>query len=175
MTNSTTFDSLTSDLELSSLSPQWFLIPFIIISIIESIFGILENGLVIVVMSCFGKSNILHRPHNCFIVNLALSDFVLCLFTMPLNTYRSSVIYMKFPPAFCKLADTFPAINVFVSSLTIVAISIYRYLVISYPKKKIVGKFSTVIIMISIWLLAIIAASPLFIFSFSSKDRKSVV
>jgi hypothetical protein len=84
---------------------------------------------------------------------------------MPLNTYRSLNIYMTFPPAFCKLADSFPAINIYVSSLTIVTISIYRYLVVCYPYKKIIGTFSTIIIMISIWLLAIGAASPLFIYS----------
>jgi hypothetical protein len=84
---------------------------------------------------------------------------------MPLNTYRSLNIYMTFPPAFCKLADSFPAINICVSSLTIVAISIYRYLLVCYPYKEIIGKFSTFIIMIGIWLLAICAASPLFIYS----------
>ncbi|UJR29996.1 hypothetical protein I4U23_017543 [Adineta vaga] len=149
--------------------PKWLFVPFIIISSIESILGIVGNSLVIIVISCVGKSNLSHRPYNSFIVNLALSDLVLCLFTMPLNTYRSLNIYMKFPPAFCKLADSFPAINVCVSSLTIVAISIHRYLVVSYPHKQFIGTFMTFFTMIGIWLLAIVAASPLFIYSFSSQ------
>ncbi|CAF1166713.1 unnamed protein product [Rotaria sordida] len=162
MTNLTSFDSLLPEFE--SL-PRWLLIPFVIISIIESIIGVIGNILVILILLFFGKSNTLQALHNCFIINLALSDFVLCLFTMPLNTYRSLYIYMAFPPAFCKLADSFPAINICVSSLTIVTISIYRYLLVYYPHKQSIGTFSTCIIMISIWLLAICAASPLFIYS----------
>ncbi len=162
MTSLTSTDSLLPEFE--SL-PRWLLIPFIIISIIESVIGIVGNIFVIFIILFLAKSNIPQTSHNCFIVNLALSDFVLCLFTMPLNTYRSLNIYMTFPPAFCKLADSFPAINIYVSSLTIVTISIYRYLVVCYPYKKIIGTFSTIIIMISIWLLAIGAASPLFIYS----------
>jgi len=162
MTSLTSTDSLLPEFE--SL-PRWLLIPFIITSIIESIIGVVGNIFVIFIILFLAKSNIPQTAHNCFIVNLALSDFVLCLFTMPLNTYRSLNIYMTFPPAFCKLADSFPAINIYVSSLTIVTISIYRYLVVCYPYKQIIGTFSSIIIMISIWLLAIGAASPLFIYS----------
>ncbi|CAF1018968.1 unnamed protein product [Rotaria sp. Silwood1] len=175
MTNLTSSEFLLRDFEPVTSFPSWLRVPFIMISITESIFGIVGNFLVIIVISCIGKSNAPHRPYNCFIVNLALSDLVLCLFTMPLNTYRSLNIYMKFPPAFCKLADSFPAINVCVSSLTIVAISIHRYVVVCYPHKKLIGTFLTFIIMIGIWLLAIVAASPLFIYSRSSKVYDEVV
>jgi len=175
MINLTLHDSLFPDVESFTSLPQWLLIPFIIISIIESILGIVGNCLVIIVISCIGKSNVPHIPHNFFIVNLALSDFVLCLFTMPLNTYRSLNVYVTFPPAFCKLTDSFPAINVCVSSLTIVAISIYRYLVVCYPHKQLNGIFLTFIIMIGIWVLAILAASPLFIYSHSTRIYDEVV
>lgn len=169
MTNLTTGDLLLPDGKSLTSLPQWLLIVFVIISIIESLLGIIGNTLVIIVISCLGKSQIVQSPHNCFIINLALSDLVLCLFTMPLNTYRSLYIYMRFPPAFCKLADSFPAINVCVSSLTIVTISIYRYLVVCYPHMKFNGRFVTSLIMISIWVLAIVAASPLFIYSLSTQ------
>ncbi|CAM4847971.1 unnamed protein product [Rotaria magnacalcarata] len=175
MTNFTSSEPLLLDVESVSSLPQWLLTPFIIISITETILGIVGNGLVIIVISCIGKSNALHRPYNCFIVNLALSDLVLCLFTMPLNTYRSLNVYMRFPPAFCKLADSFPAINVCVSSLTIVAISIHRYFVVCYPHKKLIGTFLTFFVMIGIWILAIGAASPLFIYSRSSKVYDEVI
>ena len=145
--------------------PKHFLIPFLIISIVESVVGIVGNILVIIVLVFFFKSTTPQTSHHCFIINLALSDFVLCLFTMPLNTYRSLYVYMNFPPAFCKLADAFPAINICVSSLTIVTISIYRYVLVCYPHKKCLGIFPTCLIMIFIWFLAIGAASPLFIYS----------
>lgn len=169
MTNLTTVDLLLPDGRFLTALPQWLLIIFVLTSIVESLFGIIGNTLVIIVISCLGKSQMAHRPHNCFIINLALSDLVLCLFTMPLNTYRSLYVYMRFPPAFCKLADSFPAINVCVSSLTIVTISIYRYVVVCYPHKKLNGRLLTLMIMISIWFLAILAASPLFIYSLSTR------
>ena len=146
--------------------PRWLFILFASVSTIESAVGVIGNLVVILVLLFFSSKS--HTPstfHHCFIVNLALSDFILCLFTMPLNTYRSLKVYMTFPPAFCKLADSFPAINICVSSLTIVAISIYRYLLVCYPHKTFIGTYSTFAIMISIWLLAIGAASPLFIYS----------
>ena len=145
--------------------PRWLSTPFVIISSIESLSGVIGNLVVIFILLFFSKSNTPQISHHYFIVNLALSDFVLCLFTMPLNTYRSLYIYMTFPPAFCKLADSFPAINICVSSLTIVTISIYRYLLVCYPHKKPLGTLGTFAIMISIWLLAIGAASPLFLYS----------
>ncbi|CAF4482435.1 unnamed protein product, partial [Rotaria sp. Silwood2] len=111
MTNLTSPEFLLPDVESVTSLPHWLLMPFITISFIESILGIVGNTLVIIVISCIGKSNAPHTPYNCFIVNLALSDLVLCLFTMPLNTYRTLNTYMTFPPAFCKLADSFPAIN----------------------------------------------------------------
>lgn len=161
-------------MEPTTSLPEWLVTPFIAISIIESILGIIANGFVIIIISFMSKSNALHRPYNCFIVNLALSDLVLCLFTMPLNTYRSLKVYMRFPPAFCKLADSFPAINVCVSSLTIVAISIHRYFVVCYPHKRLIGTFLSFIVMIGIWILAIGAASPLIIYSRSSKAYDDV-
>ncbi|UJR16493.1 hypothetical protein I4U23_003395 [Adineta vaga] len=172
MTSSFSSDSLLPE---SEHLPKWLLIPYLVISIIESLLGTIGNLLVIIIILFFTKSNIPQTSHNCFIINLALSDFVLCLFTMPLNTYRSLNIYMTFPRAFCKLADSFPAINIYVSSLTIVTISIYRYLVVCYPYKKMIGSCSTVIIMISIWLLAIGAASPLCIYSRSIPAYDEVV
>ncbi|CAF1366724.1 unnamed protein product [Rotaria sordida] len=158
MPNLTSPESLLPDVESVTSLPRWLFMPFIIISITESVLGIVGNSLVIIVISC-----------------IALSDLVLCLFTMPLNTYRSINVYMAFPPAICKLADSFPAINVCVSSLTIVAISIHRYLVVCYPHKKLIGTFLTFIVMIGIWLLAIAAASPLFIYSRSSKVYDEMV
>lgn len=118
-----------------------------------------------IVLVFFAASSTPQTSHHYFLMNLALSDFVLCLFTMPLNTYRSLYVYTTFPPTFCKLADSFPAINICVSSFTIMTISIYRYLLVCYPHRPPLGKCSTFIIMISIWLLAIGASSPLFIYS----------
>ena len=163
MSNSlTSFDLILPEYE--SL-PRWLLIPFVSISIIESILGVVGNILVIIVLIFFTTSTTPPTSHHYFLMNLALSDFVLCLFTMPLNTYRSLYIYTTFPSTFCKLADCFPAINICVSSFTIMTISIYRYLLVCYPHRPALSKFSTLIIMISIWLLAIGASSPLFIYS----------
>ncbi|CAF0973240.1 unnamed protein product, partial [Didymodactylos carnosus] len=161
-------DSVNDDLLLNSrvIESLWLQYTFVFLSTIEIFFGLIGNGLVIYI---FLTRSTIKTSHNYFIANLALSDFILCLITIPLNIYRNLNIYMTFPPVFCHLAEAFPAVNVYVSSLTITAIAIDRYLAVKYPHIRLIGPIVATIILLCIWIISITASSPLFIYSTSSK------
>ncbi|CAF1500459.1 unnamed protein product [Didymodactylos carnosus] len=156
------------DLLLNSkaIESAWLLYTFVFLSTTEIIFGVIGNGLVIYIFLIRSTTK---TSHNYFTANLALSDFILCLITIPLNIYRNLNIYMAFPPVFCHLAEVFPAVNVYVSSSTITAIAVDRYLTVKYPHRHLVGPLVTTVTLIFIWIISIAASSPLFVYSTSSK------
>jgi len=101
-------------------------------------------------------------------VNLSLSDLLLCLVTMPL-TYMELVCY-SWPlgnnPVLCKLTGSLAALSIFCSTFTIASIAIDRYLLViqtATDHSKLSPIWSAVVIF-SIWLVSGALASPLFLF-----------
>lgn len=107
----------------------------------------------------------MRTARNMFIVNLAVSDLLLCLITMPLTLME---ILTKYWPlgrqAFiCKMLGTLQATSIFVSTISITAIALDRYQVIVYPTRKSLQKVGAVAILTCIWVTSLILASPMFI------------
>lgn len=71
----------------------------------------------------------MRTPRNMFIVNLAVSDLLLCTVTMPLTLME--ILTKHFPlgnnPFICKMIGTLQAISIFVSTISITAIALDRY------------------------------------------------
>lgn len=110
----------------------------------------------------------MQTPRNMFIVNLAISDLLLCTVTMPLTLME---ILAKFWPlgdhAFvCKMIGPLQATSIFVSSISITAIALDRYQVIMYPTHVSLQLNGSTIIICIIWLIAACLASPLFFCKF---------
>lgn len=99
-----------------------------------AIFGALGNLLVMVAVLHNPK---MRMPRNYFIINLALSDFLLCTITVPLTAYLIMNALWYLGETTCKLLSTFIAINTFVSSVSIAAIGMDRYWVIVFPVSEI--------------------------------------
>lgn len=96
--------------------------------IVLAVLGSLGNGLVIYVV--IAKKE-MRTTRNTFLVNLALSNFMLGLIWVPflwVPTYENEFTYNAY---FCKLANSFPGINIYCSTLTICAIAIDRYFAVS--------------------------------------------
>ena len=73
---------------------------------------------------------------NIFIANLAISDILLCCFTMPLTLMDLLTKYWALGSnmeILCKLIGTTQATCVFFSSFSIVLIAVDRYLFILHP------------------------------------------
>jgi neuropeptide Y receptor len=125
------------------------------------IVGAAGNSLVVCAVA---RKPAMRTARNMFIVNLAVSDLLLCLITMPLTLMEILAKYWPLGkyPFVCKLLGTLQATSIFVSTISITAIALDRYQVIVYPTRKSLQKVGAVIILGCIWVAALILASPMF-------------
>ena len=143
----------------------------IIISIfaIVIILGIFGNLLVIWTI-LFNKP--MRTSNNLIIFNLAISDLILCFFSIPFNVYKTLRHTWIFGDFLCRLTPFFQATNVFVSSMSITAIALDRYIHIvcavrlrQSSSKSILRTYYSMTICVLIWLFAFMLSSPLFIYN----------
>ncbi|CAG5132708.1 unnamed protein product [Candidula unifasciata] len=125
-------------------------------------FGTLGNGLVIYVVI---KNPSMRTPRNIFIINLAISDLSLCVFTQPLNLYLLLFKHWSLGEFLCKFITMAQGTNLFVSTISITAIALDRFQVIVYPNKDSMKKIGAAIALSSIWLISFLMASPALLFS----------
>ncbi|CAH8461131.1 unnamed protein product [Heterobilharzia americana] len=158
-----------TELNSHNLLKQSELALLICIYTIMIVFG--SCGSLLVVYTVVRKPK-MRTPRNLFIVNLAISDIILCLFTQPFNLLR--ILYWhydwKLGQIMCKAVAVGQATNIFVSTISIIAIALDRLQVIVYPTKKTVQNTGATLIIVSSWLFALIMASPMFIFTSVSID-----
>ena len=95
----------------------------IIIFLTVIIFGFFGNGLVIWTV-LFNKN--MKTSNNLFILNLAISDLTLCVFSIPFNVYKTLRHTWIFGSFLCKFAPFFQASNVYVSTISITVIALDR-------------------------------------------------
>ncbi|XP_052770917.1 neuropeptide F receptor-like [Mya arenaria] len=131
-------------------------------------FGSLGNGLVCFVVF---RNVQMRTPRNIFIINLAISDLTLCLFTQPLNLYRLLNNQWHLGSFMCKFSAMLQGTNVFVSTISITAIALDRFQVIVYPSKDSMKKIGGAAALITIWIISLLMSSPLIIFSVYNQEQ----
>jgi hypothetical protein len=87
-------------------------------------FGAAGNSLVCYVVA---RNPAMRTPRNIFIINLAISDLTLCLFTQPFNVMKVLVPVWRLGTFMCKFIPMFCGVNVFVSTISITAIALDRF------------------------------------------------
>nr|ANO39140.1 NPYR-5 [Schmidtea mediterranea] len=147
------------------------LITILTIFILMIIFGVFGNALVVFAVMRYRQ---LQTARNVFILNLAISDLCLCIFTQPFNLLRLLVKYhpWTYGDVLCKMSALLQGTNVFVSTITITAIALDRFQVIIYPTRSAVQSLEAVLCLCSIWIISCIMASPLLLFSRVYKDHR---
>ncbi|XP_034127363.1 neuropeptide F receptor isoform X2 [Drosophila guanche] len=127
------------------------------------VFGALGNTLVVIAVV---RKPIMRTARNLFILNLAISDLLLCLVTMPLTLVEILTKYWPLGSCsiLCKIVAMLQALCIFVSTISITAIAFDRYQVIVYPTRDSLQFVGAVTILAGIWLLALLLASPMFIY-----------
>ncbi|KAL8600504.1 hypothetical protein ACOMHN_004998 [Nucella lapillus] len=124
-------------------------------------FGAMGNGLVCFVVA---RNPHMRTPRNIFIINLAISDLTLCVFTQPLNLYLLIKTQWELGSFMCKFVTMFQGTNLFVSTISITAIALDRFQVIVYPTKESMKKAGAAIGLLSVWVISFLMASPALLF-----------
>ncbi|CAF0860814.1 unnamed protein product [Rotaria sp. Silwood1] len=123
--------------------------------------GIIGNSLVIFVAIRFEK---LSNVTNCFIVNLAITDIVFLAFCMPFLVVQYTLDHWYFDQIFCKLLHFTSFLSVLVTVLTLVIMTIDRYIYIVHPFENVKWRKPKTVFLLSliIWLLSCTFASPFY-------------
>ncbi|XP_072935385.1 neuropeptide F receptor isoform X2 [Epargyreus clarus] len=122
-------------------------------------------GNALVVISVVRKP-VMRTARNMFIVNLAVSDALVCCVGTPLTLMELLTKHWPLPrwPSLCKACGAIQAISIFVSTISITAIALDRYQLIVYPTRPGLQTMGALITMFFIWATAFALASPLYIF-----------
>jgi hypothetical protein len=107
------------DSKLNEFEEKCIIVVFLLVIIL----GFFGNILVIWTV-VFNKH--MRTTSNLFILNLAISDLTLCIFSIPFNAYKTLKHSWIFGLFLCKFAPFFQATNVFVSTMSITAIALDR-------------------------------------------------
>ncbi|MBN3311334.1 CCKAR protein, partial [Amia calva] len=92
--------------------------------------SVLGNSLIIAVLV---RNKRMRTVTNIFLLSLAVSDLMLCLFCMPFTLIPNLMKDFIFGSGVCKVAAYFMGISVSVSTFSLVAISLERYSAICNP------------------------------------------
>ncbi|CAI4223937.1 unnamed protein product [Auanema sp. JU1783] len=126
------------------------------------IFGGFGNALTIFVV----LQNVnMRTTRNFFILNLALSDLFVCLITAPLTLYTIRYMFWPFGTPMCKVVGSLQAFSVFLSTFSITAIALDRYVLVIFPTKRERQQRLSIIFFVLIWIISLVFAIPMLIAS----------
>ena len=139
-------------------------VPVILLYVVIIIFGLFANGLICYVIV---KKKKLRTVRNMFIMNLAISDMIMCLLCMPFTLVKLLLKNWPLGDAMCRMVPWLQAVNVFASTMTITAIACDRYQVIVYPAtiKDSTKKWGAATTILVIWFLSVLVGLPLLVYS----------
>ncbi|KAM4049783.1 cholecystokinin receptor type A [Anomaloglossus baeobatrachus] len=126
--------------------------------------GVLGNSLVIVVLI---RNKRMRTVTNIFLLSLAVSDLMLCLFCIPFTLIPNLLEDFIFGSTVCSAAFYFMGISVSVSTFNLVAISLERYSAICKPLQSRVWqtKSHALKVIAVTWFLSFTIMSPYPIYS----------
>lgn len=119
--------------------------------------GLIGNALVCHVV-CRNKA--MQTVTNIFIMNLALSDILLCILAIPFTPLYSFMGRWIFGRLICHLVPYAQGASIYISTLTLTAIAIDRYFVIIYPLRPRMKLSTCIGIIVGIWIFSILLTLP---------------
>jgi len=130
--------------------------------------------LVIFCMSLFANTLVCHviRRHrrlhsvtNVFIANLAVSDMFITLVNIPFNIVRHVTAGWALGQTTCALANLALSVFVYVSTFTMTAIAVDRYVVILHPLRPRMSVAVGLLVVAVTWVVAVIMSLPFAVFA----------
>ncbi|XP_015781284.1 tachykinin-like peptides receptor 99D [Tetranychus urticae] len=107
---------------------------------------------------------------NYFIVNLSIADIMVSTLNVIFNFTCMLNGDWPFGTLYCKISNYIAIVSVSASVLTLMAISIDRYVAIIYPLKPRMSKKTTVFITLAIWIIGSILSLPNILYSTTKRE-----
>ncbi|XP_078478605.1 prolactin-releasing peptide receptor-like [Lampetra planeri] len=112
-------------------------------------------------LACILADKKLHNATNYFIGNLAAGDLLMCLSCVPLTmSYAFDSQGWAFGRPLCHLIPLLQCATVFASVLSLTAIAVDRYVVITHPVRKRISGWGCGAVTMGVWLLSLALAAP---------------
>jgi len=107
----------------------------------------------------------LHNVTNVFIANLAVSDIFITLVNIPYNVARHLAADLALGRATCALANLALTAFVYVSTFTMTAIAVDRYVVILHPLRPRMSVTVGLLVVAVTWIVAVLMSLPFAVFA----------
>ncbi|XP_059084227.1 prolactin-releasing peptide receptor-like [Tigriopus californicus] len=143
--------------EQKLINETWIRVVIILFYLIIFVIGFFGNMLVILVVA---KNKVMHSPTNIFIVNMALSDVLMCVFAVPFTPIHSFMPEWMFGEVLCKLFPTSQGVSVYMSTLTLTCIAVDRYIAIVHPYRPRMENKTSYTLACSVNALAVLFTAP---------------
>ncbi|KAK9685470.1 7 transmembrane receptor (rhodopsin family) [Popillia japonica] len=99
------------------------------------------------------------------VATLAVGDLLITVFCVPFTSISYLKQYWSFGSFLCPVVNYSQAVAVFVSSYTLVAISIDRYMAIMWPLRPRMTKRLASLIILTVWIISMVTVAPILVFS----------
>lgn len=119
--------------------------------------AIIGNAMVIFVVVT--KRN-MRTTTNVLIVNLAVADIIIGIFTIPFQFHAAFLQRWVFTESMCKVAPFVKSLSVNVSILTLTLIAFDRYIAVMYPLRAGIRKQFEILVLCVVWFLSILLSIP---------------
>lgn len=106
----------------------------------------------------------MHTVTNYFILNLALSDILLCVLCVPFTPLYTFLQRWIFGEVLCHLVTCTQGICIYISSITLTIIAIDRFIVIIYPFRPRMQPSTSLLLILGTWVFSIGATLPYAVF-----------
>lgn len=137
--------------------PAYMIVGFSLAYSLVFVVGLVGNVLVVLVVL---KNPCMRSVTNYFLVNLAISDILVCLFCVPINLLSNLFSGWVFGSVMCKMVPFFQGLSVSASVNTLMAISIDRYIAICRPLQHHVTRKAARCTIAVIWTVSAAIMSP---------------
>ncbi|XP_014665915.1 PREDICTED: neuropeptide Y receptor-like [Priapulus caudatus] len=124
------------------------------------IFLVGTSGNFLVCFVVYRKQN-MQTVTNIFITNLAISDMCQCILSVPFTPLSGYMRSWVFGRVLCHVVPMVSGVGVFVSTLTLTAIALDRYIVICYPFKPRMRMCTCLLVIFCIWCVSVSFSLPI--------------
>lgn len=145
---------------------------FLIIYTVIFVLGIFGNTLICYIVC---RNRTMQTVTNFFIMNLALSDILLCALCVPFTPLYTFLGAWVFGTIMCHIVAPATSISVYIHTVTLTSIAIDRFFVIIYPFRPRMKITTCFIIVCGSWLFSLLSSLPYgFILNHTSRtDNKT--